>query len=183
MARWISYRQAGMIVNALHGRDRYGRKLRKYTKTQQTTEITNKHKDSSGSSFLGFILSFIILVALGIPFKIALLCYLVIFVIYLAYNPTKVATKVDTNKDLIDREKLEAEFLKLIDQFKAEATNEIMSKAQTTDVINQLDEWQIVRLKRQHKNEVAQLVRQKMRLSNPYQTLVEQLGEKLPNVL
>jgi hypothetical protein len=25
---WISYRQAGMIVNALHGRDRYGRKLR-----------------------------------------------------------------------------------------------------------------------------------------------------------
>ena len=24
--RWISYRQAGMIVNALHGRDRYGRK-------------------------------------------------------------------------------------------------------------------------------------------------------------
>lgn len=25
--RWISYRQAGMIVNGLHGRDRYGRKL------------------------------------------------------------------------------------------------------------------------------------------------------------
>ena len=73
---WITFRQAGMIVNALHGRDRFGRKIRK---KQYNLRVDSKDEKPSIIPLLVFIFSLIFLFNLKVSLFLLAIAILVVF--------------------------------------------------------------------------------------------------------
>lgn len=106
MARnWITFRQAGMIVNALHGRNRYGRKIRK----KQDYSKSNRNTSSSELGILAAIISFTTLLIFKPPWALIILTIILVFKFKSKIKKpnenrknTEIVNKINTSESGID---------------------------------------------------------------------------------
>jgi hypothetical protein len=107
MARnWITFRQAGMIVNALHGRDRYGRKIRK---KQDYSKSNNQNTSSSELGILVAVISFSALLLFKPIWALITLTIILVFKLNSKIKKsnenrkhTKIVNKINTSNSGID---------------------------------------------------------------------------------